>query len=170
MVFWQQSCIQVPIRTKNCEGVLKISEILAVMQSWVSHFVKTVFISGNPNGQLSKAELGLLLAGPLLLHRLPAAPTALRAPWASGSGRTRSLSSARKARNDCRQTGCQVLKCKDPPLWCLWLLQGTKARPPQSGEAEEFQCGLLGPWCTLEGFLIAVIFPLRANVIPSVPQ
>lgn len=75
--------IKVPIRTKNCKGVLKISDILAVMQSWVSHFVKATLVSGNLERQLSKAELGLFLAGLFLLHWLSVAPVALFAPWAS---------------------------------------------------------------------------------------
>lgn len=62
---------------------MKISGILAVMQSWVTHFIKAILTSGNLEGQLSKAELGLFLAGPLLLHRLSVAPMALLALWAS---------------------------------------------------------------------------------------
>lgn len=45
----------------------------------------------------------------------------------------------------------------------------SSSNPRRKGEVL-FQCTFLDPWCTLEGSLIAVLFPLRADVIPSVPQ
>lgn len=53
------------------------------MQSWVTRCIKAILISENLERQLSKAEVGLLLAGPLLLLWLSVVPMALLALWAS---------------------------------------------------------------------------------------